>query len=543
MAFGQSILLNELEVFMVWKSNNEGGGDFFQGLPSDLKPVTIVAQALDNQWLPNTLLSQVMADRKALKDFIPQREKHVRREFLRSLLNAENVVANRAYLFNNHSIVGLYEGTARESEAFQALLETRVLIPFLFSERSPHEAVNFGAAFDRDRKAFESWQAIAQKSKPSCIRLSWPAGPGNDVDNGELIRSHLARPFHDYGVIAKSGKAELYAQHLKIDSSKVPAFRERLKEVSKWFFDSPDLDDGSQAFRQRNDFYKQFVVMDNSPVHEGWYDPNKPFAAELKRLVDLKYNTNLADAIGRYALTPIDSLARLALQEDRISSSSSKSTVDAEALVTLLRRIMADLVQRQLNVPFLDSVSLQDIIHVRNTASWRTYVDKFGDLLSTTSSWGTGGIPFLEINTQLQEVFENYSRMTQSLADSLRNRHHESAKAAFSVSYGISLSVLGQVIAWISPGGGILFTTLAELVKPHLPVERPAQIVCKLFFRDPTRSDVLELEADMLEAKLPHAREEFSKLLVELKLAGFVEDFRTSLGEEEAQINVGRAEG
>ena len=52
----------------------------------------------------------------------------------------------------------------------------------------------------------------------------------------------------------------------------------------------------------------------------------------------------------------------------------------------------------------------------------------------------------------------------------------------------------------------------------------------------------LELEADMLEIGLPHARDEFTKLVGELKKLGFREDARTSLGEAEATINVGRTQ-
>ena len=39
----------------------------------------------------------------------------------------------------------------------------------------------------------------------------------------------------------------------------------------------------------------------------------KPFAAEIKEIVDLKYNVNLPDAMGRYSLTPKGSPPRSAL--------------------------------------------------------------------------------------------------------------------------------------------------------------------------------------------------------------------------------------
>lgn len=525
---------------MAWESANHDGADYFRGLPRDLKPVTIVAQALDNQWVPNSLLSTILRKKQPLKSVVSERDRFVRREFLRSFLNAENVVANRAYLFNNDSIADFYRSGGREEEAFKQLIESRVLIPFLFSERSPHQHVDMRKAFDRDPGTFEAWQEVCRAAKPSCVRLSWEDFLGKDKDNSEQITEELARPFHEYGLTANNGSAQLYAQHLGIPESQHRSFQDRLDQMANWFISSPRGEDGSKIFRQRNDFYKEFVVVPDSPVHEGWYDPSRPFSAELKRLIDLKYNTNLADAIGRFALTPADSLPRLALQENRARRTGADQNLDAEQLTKLLQRILTDLVQRQLDVPFLDRVTLGDILVVRESTQWRGYISKFEELLKTTNSWGTSGIPLLQINEHLQHVFENYAQVNSELASVLRDRHQEAVKEGFEVSYGIALSVMGQVIALVSPKGGIVFTALAELVKPHLPVEKPAQVVCKMFFRDPTQSDVLELEADMLETGLPHAREEFSNLIANLKKLGFREDGRTSLGEDEATINVGR---
>lgn len=525
---------------MAWESANHDGADYFRGLPRDLKPVTIVAQALDNQWVPNSLLSTILRNKQPLKSVVTERDRFVRREFLRSFLNAENVVANRAYLFNNDTITDFFQSGGKEKEAFTQLIESRVLIPFLFAEKSPHQHVDMRRAFDRDPQTFEAWQELCRAAKPSCIRLSWEDFLGGDTDNSDRIADELARPFHEYGLTANNGKAELYAQHLGIPPNLHAAFRARLDDVARWFFDAPRTEVGSRVFRQRNDFYKEFVVSEGSPVHEGWYDVQKPFSAELKRLIDLKYNTNLADAIGRFALTPADSLPRLALQENRTRRAAGDHQLDAEQLAQLLQRILTDLVMRRLDVPFLDRVTLGDILIVRESTEWLGYISKFGDLLKTTGSWGTSGIPFLGINEHLQHVFENYALVNSELARILRKRHHESVKEGFEVSYGIALSVMGQVIALVSPKGGILFTALAELVRPHLPVEKPAQVVCKLFFKDPTQSDILELEADMLETGLPHARDEFTKLVRELKKLGFREDARTSLGEDEATINVGR---
>ena len=55
--------------------------------------------------------------------------------------------------------------------------------------------------------------------------------------------------------------------------------------------------------------YKAFVVEDGTDPSDRRYDPAKPFASAIKQLVDLRYNANLADALGSYLLSPEDSIA------------------------------------------------------------------------------------------------------------------------------------------------------------------------------------------------------------------------------------------
>ena len=55
----------------------------------------------------------------------------------------------------------------------------------------------------------------------------------------------------------------------------------------------------------RTDLYKEFIVSGKDPIERG-YDINKPYVGEVKELIDLSYNSYLADALGGYLLTPLD---------------------------------------------------------------------------------------------------------------------------------------------------------------------------------------------------------------------------------------------
>src|SRR5207253_2408483 len=70
----------------------------------------------------------------------------------------------------------------------------------------------------------------------------------------------------------------------------------------------------------REDLYREFVVAADTRPAEGRYDRGKPFAGELKRLLDLRHNANLPDVLERFPMVPADTLPRSALQEWRLEA-------------------------------------------------------------------------------------------------------------------------------------------------------------------------------------------------------------------------------
>jgi hypothetical protein len=88
----------------------------------------------------------------------------VRAEYIRSLINGELVVINRAFIYNNDVIYRDYlpaqnrsnsdeVPAARENrEAFKRLLQDKVVVPFLLYERSPVEQPMFATINFEERK-------------------------------------------------------------------------------------------------------------------------------------------------------------------------------------------------------------------------------------------------------------------------------------------------------------------------------------------------------------------------------------------------------
>src|SRR5713101_307675 len=88
---------------------------------SDLAQVPVVVQALDNQWLPRKLTPAAFK-RGIVDTHIDKKLRQaVRSEYLRSLINSEQLVLNRAYLYNNPAVSQDYAQGSRDGrESFKA---------------------------------------------------------------------------------------------------------------------------------------------------------------------------------------------------------------------------------------------------------------------------------------------------------------------------------------------------------------------------------------------------------------------------------------
>jgi hypothetical protein len=64
-----------------WKLTNIEGADFWAGDASCLDSVSVIAQALDNQWVPTVVLYKMLKEGKCLDDVRAERDARVRIEF------------------------------------------------------------------------------------------------------------------------------------------------------------------------------------------------------------------------------------------------------------------------------------------------------------------------------------------------------------------------------------------------------------------------------------------------------------------------------
>ena len=136
--------------------------------PSKLAKAAIVPQVLDNQWVPEALLGSMIKKGLSLKDVQQERSKHIIKEWRRALVYGEQVIVNRAFMFNNEVVVDDYDDI--ESRNYlKKLLDKKVIIPYLGVEDSPDQKPNF----DFQDNLWDAWMDIVHDSHLSCVKLDW----------------------------------------------------------------------------------------------------------------------------------------------------------------------------------------------------------------------------------------------------------------------------------------------------------------------------------------------------------------------------------
>lgn len=370
--------------------------------PDQLEPGAVIAQSLDNQWVPDDLTVDMIEQGKSLDQVAGRRVREVRAEYFRSLINASQVVINRAYFYNNPAISRDLMEEGEDRTAHRNLLASGAIAPFLLNER--HPAQEPPAHLHVRREGFTAWQETLEgmpaTDRVRCVRMAW-GDSDDDRENKENTRIRLFQPFTEkvQGLTAKN--IDALAAQVGVAPENADEFGRRLGEVVGY---SNSLSVRRQPV-VRNTLYEEFVSVPGTNVAEGRYDRDKLFAKEIKQLLDLIYNVNLADALGRYPLTPADSLRRVVLQEAREARTTSGFVDDPEQLLTFLRRQAFAAVQDHLTPSAVNSLSLQDIWRLRQTAAWNGYIRAFGALTAAPEHF----------HDAAGQVFDRYVRLNSEI--------------------------------------------------------------------------------------------------------------------------------
>ena len=470
----------------------------------------MIVQALDNQWLPSSLLEQAQKKGQVTIKIDRELRKAVRSEYIRSLINGQQLIINRAFLYNNPAISQDYMSKdSQEREAFKALLEEATIVPYLLSEQTPIDR----PIYEIQEEAFARWQELCQEVYTRCIRLSW-----NDKANANLTENQLARRFHKFALGTAGGDIDTYLADLHLDPSEKEGLRQRLVEVGRLCLEIS----GQGKLVTRNILYKAFVTAGQDPAQR-LYD-NSQFAGEIKQLLDLSYNSNLPDALDGYLMTPVDSLPRTALQEWQQAVQQPK--INGKELLTLLQRTSFDLVGRGLNVESMDILKLQDVQEIGQMEEWTEYIQSLDALLKDPKHFADGGAA---------KVYASYASLAKRITDLIsKQQGRDENLTTWAPTIELVFNIAGAILTcrWTEVGSiWRLRGRLSERVEGDT-----APVVGKLIIRDMAEDQPqqdLSTGIDFMRFMIPDVQEEWNYIEREVsKLPGF-QELPASTEEEE----------
>ncbi|WP_395298305.1 hypothetical protein ACF9IK_36235 [Kitasatospora hibisci] len=345
----------------------------------DLELSAVVAQSLDNQWVPPGLLSEMLADGRSLLEVEESLWEVARADYIRSLLNSPQVLVNRAFLYNNPMVFRDFSRGSPDREAFISLLSSGGIVQILVNERTPADrptavddskAPNFSVLSD----GWAAWSGVAGEAYVHSLKFDW----ADSVGNSGQIMGRLGRTFPQRVMsLVTLRKADL-ARDLGVSE----ASAEELKQVLRQVADACSELSSTETVVTREALYKRFVIVDRTEPAEGRYDPTKPYSGLIKQLLDLAYNVNLAVGIETLALTPAKGLHRTVLQEWEPPRRDPGTQLSAHELATLLRGVAFDYLQETMYLESFKDLSLRDVVAVRESDEWTLYRARLDSLLA-----------------------------------------------------------------------------------------------------------------------------------------------------------------
>ncbi|WP_405856024.1 hypothetical protein OG361_22035 [Streptomyces sp. NBC_00090] len=419
---------------------------------SDLTHYPVMAQALDNKWLPTELAEgrqETNAPRKA-----PGAVAAASAELRRSLVNSGTLVVNRAFFVNNEALYANFVPQAEPADrkAFAQLLNDRAIVPYLLRERDGTEDF----AFAHDVVAGRAWRRlITEESDPGLVRLDW------DEEANRAVTERMGRRFTRQLPGLKWLNPQELANDLGIPVELATSMGSGiLQSILTWA--------GSQdhtANITRDAVYQEFLTRPGTDPHLGLLRDGAEIVP-TKQLIDLMYNVGLPDASGLVALTPPGSPPRRTLQED-----VSPRTQDPEAVGLLIRNLVADSLHRAVDGPnSYAGLSLADIITLRETGEWNAYVASLDAFLH--DSFRGGRIPDPdEFSERTATIARDHARMLRTARRASRSGQGfareittmlvlESGGVALQIASGEEVSLISGTVQMLTAVGGALSVRL-----------------------------------------------------------------------------------
>jgi hypothetical protein len=450
--------------------------------PDGLEADAVVPQCLDNQYVPDEIFNDMVRRGVDYRDraIAEARERTFRTEFARSLVYSSQVVIQRAYFKNSDFLYRNYlPQNGEDLQAFAELMRQHAIIPFLYKESSLSDGLEFDVRDEGDHATRSLLAEVGDDVR--CVRLAV-----DDVHNARATEimttafgDGLTHPNNLSEPERKAMAAELFRNPEDLRSADTwPEFDTALDDLSAYAFNK------SRELRRlgkkitRNDIYANLFAEGDTAdqrhknVALGRFkssDSEMPFLLELKKFVDLVYNTNLPDNLHRYTFTPADMPTRMALQDapgvryehDQIRASFS----NAEILEWISRSFMAR-AQSGMNLPLLSDLTVADVRAIRKLPEWEIFADAQKRILIDP-------LRCLDNLPRFQEAFDQFQGALSTWYNATYKRPRTIQRYCNFATVALNV---GGVLLVAGASHGQVFHDMADLVVPGATATIPRRV-------------------------------------------------------------------
>ncbi|ASC69513.1 hypothetical protein XM38_004400 [Halomicronema hongdechloris C2206] len=357
------------------------------------------------------------------------------------------------------------------TEGKSKLLRQRAVVPFLFRESSLTDQLEFDLMQEGDR-ALKS--LIQELDDIYCVRLA------TEDDANEQAARAMSRAFSDNLMrFASFGESECVAMAKELfgdaDASSNPdtlrALQQGLKQLAQYAFQQAMELSSANKLLSRNQVYAEQFIEPGGSVALGQFrkpGSENPFVLELKKCVDLVYNTNLPDRLKRYTFTPAGLPSRIALQDQTgvnvFKHESIQDILSDPDLITSLRRTFMARVQQGMNLPLLSELTMADVAEIRQLPEWYAFKDAQANILKNP-------LQCLSLIDGFQTEFDTFQRALSDWFNLKYQRPHTEARYCNYVSLAVSLAgkliVVGSGL--LPPLGNVVANFTVDRAVGYLP--------------------------------------------------------------------------
>jgi HEAT repeat protein len=386
----------------------------FLGLtPQHSIPAPLLTFALDASY--NILLIQYIAGtaRHSSEQLRLYIQTQIRSEYIRALLNSRTAIVPHESFYESPVLSRDFLHEGESYNAFLTLLRTWAIVPYLHQAQQPDQEPQHEPPPD----AFAVWQQVCTSVLMQCLRLHWNKPAVQDEQEFADFYAQLCKCLAMINVeqaqriLIAAGIPATLEQAL---GQQLHALRRRASELQHQFIHQDVRQEMQRSLLAEDNATPQSIQTEGISSSPAIPTTSRAILDNtLKQFVDLAYYKLLAQKLHSPLSLPRGAMPLSALQEDRTNHAEGHPKL-IDTLVELAGKPSPfTLFEAGMYVESLSMLSLADVLTIRKSEEWESYVERLHKLLTSDT--------FI-LERDMPRLHRSYVRLMQSVTLHLLNR-------------------------------------------------------------------------------------------------------------------------